>query len=69
MRTGVQNLRGPEGRGLWLKTRRWGLDEIFGIEDFVRRRCANLAADIGSPISPQPTNPTFIICALLGSQA
>jgi L-fuculose-phosphate aldolase len=32
---GHMSLRDPQGRGLWLKRPRRGLDEIFGVEDFV----------------------------------
>jgi L-fuculose-phosphate aldolase len=32
---GHMSLRDPQGRGLWLKKARRGLDEIFGTEDFV----------------------------------
>jgi L-fuculose-phosphate aldolase len=32
---GHMSLRDPQGRGVWLKRPRRGLDEIFGIEDFV----------------------------------
>ena len=32
---GHMSLRDPQGRGLWLKKPRRGLDEVFGIDDFV----------------------------------
>lgn len=35
MSLGHLSLRDPEGRGFWLKRNRIGLEEVFGVEDFV----------------------------------